>query len=428
VRNRRDLDNQQSTDIAIVDVIDKLKKSQLVNGGYCQQGNSSNSYESVEIYVKRTSQIPYQQMGNVNSVKLEDGQEELFISRMMSHEKLISEKWINELPNKREFLLKILQEMKNEGVENIYDEESFIRVVLEKKSEMLGKSNSHGFNQSLVIPKDNMVGHVSRQNSLHVSENPAPSIEVMKYSMDQLSDKESSFVKEMMSCEEIKEFSIKEESMREIIREMKMQGIEDIFNKESFIRFVSEKKSKLNQVISHGSFDGFEVSASAEFSSSEVSFVKRMVSSEKINWIRELSSYKDKEAFMFSIIRKMKRGGIKKTCDEEYFVKRIHVEMKRIHEEEKYKQTQRMNGGGYQITRQEIITKYDNNGYQRMTGYRGNGGHGGGAAKMINDDGGDCYEDEFLGQAMQQKQQKMITGQHKYQRGGREGYANRRYY
>ena len=426
MRNRCDLDHDQS----IVDVIDKLKKSQLVNGGYCQQGNSSNAYESVEIYMKRTCQIPrqdhafkYQQMGNVNNVKLEDV-EELFISRMMSHEKLKSEKWIYELSDKKDFMLKILHEMKNQGVQNIYDEESFIRKVLEKKSEMVGQCNSYGFNHSLAISKDK-VGQGNQQNSDHVSEYAASSTLV------QLSDTELDFVQEMMSCQEIKEFSFEEDSIVDIIRDMKMQGIKDICNKESFLRFVSEKKSKMqginhqsssitNGSNGHGSLDEFEVAASAEFSSSEVSLVKRMISSQKINWIRELSSHEDKEAFMYRIIGDMKREGIKNTCDEDYFVKRIHMEMKRIHEEEKYKHMQRMNGGGYQIIRQEIITKYDNGDSQRMSGYRGNGGYGAGG-KMINADGGVCYDEDFHGQARQLK--KIIMGQHKYHFGGGEGYA-----
>lgn len=447
VRNRRDLDHDQSTDVAIVDVIDKLKKSQLVNGGYCQQGNSngSNSYESVEIYVKRTSQIPrhdhaafkYQQMESANKVKLEDD-EELFISRMISHEKLRSEKWFNELQNKKEFMLKILQEMKSQGVQNIYDEEFFIRMVLEKRSEFVGiKSNSHGSNQSLVISKDKVSVHGCQQNSEHVSEYAAASTEVIN-SVDQLSDRELSFIKEMMSFEKIKELSINEDFIKELIREMKMQGLKDICNKESFIKCVSEKKSKMqetsnqtfsSQIVSngHGSWNGYNeavVAAYEEFSNSEVSFVNRMISSQKINWKREFSSQKDKEAFMFSIIREMKREGIKNICDEEYFVKRIHHEMKRIHQEEKHKQMQRINGGGgYQIVRQEIITQYDNGGnYQRMGGYQAGGAYGG-AGKMINGYGGDYnYEDDFHGQAMQQK--KMIMGQHKYH----QGYAYGKYY
>jgi len=441
MRNRRDLGHDQSTDNAIVDVVDKLKKSQLVNGGYCQQGNGSNSYETVEIYMKRTSQIPrhehackYQQMESVNKVRLEDHEQEmLFVSRMMFHEKLKSETWLNELPDKKEFMLKILQEMKSLGVQNIYDEESFIRIVLEKKSEIVGKSNSHGSNQSLVILKDKVGHHGNQQNSVDVSEYAAASSGVIN-SVNQLSDRESSFVKEMMSCEETKDFSIREDSMSEIVRKMKMQGIKDVCNKESFIRFVSENKSKLqgisDQSLSitnfsngHGSFN--EVVACGEFSNSEVSLVKKMMSSEKINWVRELSSYKDKEAFLYSIIREMKMEGIKNICDEEYFIKRIHQEIKRIQEEEKNKHMERMNGVGYQIVRQEIITKYDNNGYRRMSGYRGSGGHGG-AGKMINGDGGDFYEDDFRGQGMQQK--KIMAGQQKYHHGGGGGYAHGRYY
>lgn len=450
MRNRRELDHDQSTDIAIVDAIDKLKKSQLGNGGYCQQGKGSNSYESVEIYVKRTSQTPchdhaafkYQEMETVNKVKLQEDEEELFISRMISHEKLRSEKWLNELKNKKEFMWRILQEMKSQGVQNIYDEESFIRIVLEKKSEFVGKSNSHGSNQSLVISKDKVSScHGCQQNSTeHVSEYTTASTEVMN-SMDQLSEKELSFIKEMMSnCEEIKEFSSKEDFIKEFIGEMKMQGFKDICNKESFSKFVAEKKSKMQetsnqssstQMVScngHGSSDGYnEVAAYQEFSNSEVSFVKRMISSQKINWKREFSSQKDREAFMYSIIRQMKREGIKNICNEEYFVKRIHDEMKRIHQEEKHKQMQRMNGGGgYQVFRQEIITQYDNGGYQRMGGYHAGGAYGG-AGQRINGYGGEYnYEDDFHGQAMRQK--KMITGQHKYQQGGAEGYAYGKYY
>lgn len=151
-----------------------------------------------------------------------------------------------------------------------------------------------------------------------------------------------------------------------------------------------------------------------EFSSSEVSFVKRMMVSEKINWIREFSnSQKDKEAFMFSIIQQMKKEGIKNVCDEEYFVRRIHQELKRIRHEEKYKHMQRNSGGGYQIIREEIITNYDNNGnYRRMNGYYG-GGHGGNGSGNM---GADFYGGNFHGQAvrMQQQHKKKIVGQPKY--------------
>jgi len=364
------------------------------------------------------------------------------VSRMMSHEKLRYEKWINELPNKKEFMVNILQEMKKRGVQNIYDEETFIRIVFEKKAEIVGKSNSHGSNQSLVISKDK-VSCSSQENSVHaVSEYGAVSTTGVINSVDRLSDTEMSFVKDMMSCEEIKEFSIDEESMFEIMREMKKQGFKNICNKESFIRFVSEKTSKTqgfsnhsnNSSLSitkvsndHGGYDGYndQVVACAEFSSSEVSFVKRMMVSEKINWTRELSSHKDREAFLYSIIRQMKREGIKNVCNEECFVKRIHQEIKRIYQQEKHKQMQRNNGGGYQIVRQEIITTYDNDDYQRESGYRGGGGYGG-ARKMIHAEAGECYEDDFQGQAMQQK--KVVMGQHKYQQyGGRGGHAYGRY-
>eukprot|EP00253_Pinus_taeda_P009523 PITA_09523 len=372
MRNRCDLGYDQSTDLAVVDVIDKMKKSQLVNGGYCQQGNSGNAYESVEIYMKRTQQIPghdqyacskYQQMESGNNMKLEYDEEEemLFVSRMMSHEKLRYEKWINELPNKREFLVNILQEMKKRGVQNIYDEETFIRIVFEKKAEIVGK-----------------VSCSSQQNSVHA---------VSEYGgVDRLSDTEMSFVKDMMSCEEIKEFSINEESMFEIMREMKKQGFKNICNKESFIRFVSEKTSKTQGFSNHGNhsnlsitkvsndhggYDGYndQVVACAEFSSSE--------------------------------------------------------EIKRIYQQEKHKQMQRNNGGGYEIVRQEIITTYDNDDYQRESGYRGGGGYGG-SRKMIHAEAGECYEDDFQGHAMQQK--KVVMGQHKYQQyGGGGGYAYGRY-
>jgi len=383
VKNACDL-NHDSMDIAIFDVIEKLKNSHLVNGGYCEQGHGSNSYnESVEIYVKRISQIPRQ----------DNYEDEMFVSRMMS--KLKSDKWINELSNKKEFMLKVLQEMKRQGVQNIYDEESFVRIVLELKSKMVGKNNGP-----------------------FISEYASTDFE--------LSESEQSFVQEMMSCNEIlsdewmEELAIdKEAFMSEIIQDMKMQGIKKICDKESFLRRYRERKSKMLER------HQISVIKNEEFSSSEVSFVKRMMASEKINWKRELSSHKDKEAFMFSIIRQMKKEGIKNICDEEYFVQRIHQEIKRIRHEEKYKHMQRNNGGGYQIIRKELITKYDNNGnQQRMNVYRG-GGHGGDGN---GNNGADFYDGNFHGQGlkMMQQQKKKIVGQPKYynSRAGASGSNN----
>jgi len=383
--------NQESMDIAIFDVIEKLKNSRLGNGGYCGQAHGNNSYnESVEIYVKRTSQTACQ----------DNREEEMFVSRMMSHEKLRYEKWINELPNKKEFMLKVLQEMKRQGVQNIYDEETFVRVVLELKSKTQGKNNG-GF-----------------VKGPHITEYVSTDFE--------LSNSEQSFVQEMMSCDEItsedwmEELAIdKEAFMAEIIRDMKMQGIKKICDKESFLQRYWEKKSK--KLESHQ----ISVIKNEQFSSTEVCFVKRMMASEKINWIRELSSHKDREAFMFSLIRQMKKEGIKNICDEEYFFKRIHQEMKRLHQQAKYKQLQRNNGGGYQIIREEIITKYDNNGnYQRMNGYRASG-HGG---DFDGNMGADFYDGNFHGQALriQQQQKKKIVGQPKYynSRAGASGSNN----